>query len=102
MRRGGAPSAGVVYPSGTAGIGREGSGSAESAGDKAAMIRIVMRIAALLALIAITALPGASQSNPDLETFFRQSIGLDRDQIAAIRSGQPVAMTLPPRTPASI
>jgi hypothetical protein len=66
------------------------------------MIRIVMRIAALLALIAITALPGPSQSNPDLETFFRQSIGLDRDQIAAIRSGQPVAMTLPPRTPASI
>ena len=28
-------------------------------------------IAALLVLIAIAALPGSAQSNPDLQTFFR-------------------------------
>ncbi len=59
-------------------------------------------IAALLALIAAAALPCFSQSNPDLQTFFRQGIGLSEDQIAAIRSGQPVAKTLPSRTPAEV
>jgi hypothetical protein len=52
--------------------------------------------------MAVTALPGASQSNPDLETFFRQNIGLSEDQIAAIRSGQAVTKALPPRTPAEV
>ena len=66
------------------------------------MIRSATRIAALLALMAATALLGPSQSNPDLRTFFRQNIGLTEDQIAAIRSGQPVAVTLPPRTPAEV
>ena len=66
------------------------------------MIRITMRIAAMLALLAATALPGSSQSNPDLETFFRQNIGLSEDQIAAIRSGQAVTMALPPRTPSEV
>jgi hypothetical protein len=61
-----------------------------------------MPAAALLALMAATALPGPSQSNPDLRTFFRQNIGLTEDQIAAIRSGQPAAVTLPPRTPAEV
>jgi hypothetical protein len=66
------------------------------------MIRGATRIAALLALMAATALPGPSQSNPDLRTFFRQNIGLSEDQISAIRSGQPVAVTLPSRTPAEV
>ena len=66
------------------------------------MIRSATPIAALLALMAGTALPGPSQSNPDLRTFFRQNIGLTEDQIAAIRSGQPVVVTLPPRTPAEV
>ena len=66
------------------------------------MIRSVRPAAALLALIAMAALPGASQSNPDLQTFFRQDIGLSKDQIAAIRSGQAVAMALPSRTPAEV
>ncbi len=56
----------------------------------------------MLAFIAATALPGSSQSNPDLQTFFRQNIGLSQDQIAAIRSGQPVTKALPPRTPAEV
>jgi len=52
--------------------------------------------------MAAASRPGFSQSNPDLETFFRQNIGLSQDQIAAIRSGQPVAKTLPSRTPAEV
>jgi hypothetical protein len=61
-----------------------------------------MPAAAMLAFFAATALPGPSQSNPDIETFFRQNVGLSDDQIAAIRSGQPVAKTLPSRTPAEV
>jgi hypothetical protein len=66
------------------------------------MLRSATRIAALLALMAGTALPGPSQASPDLRTFFRQNIGLTEEQIAAIRSGQPVVVALPPRTPAEV
>jgi hypothetical protein len=66
------------------------------------MVRKVVPLAALLALMAAAALPGSSRSNPDLQTFFRKNIGLSQDQIAAIRSGQPVVVTLPPRTPAEV
>jgi len=61
-----------------------------------------MPAAALLVWLAAIALAGPSESNPDLETFFRQNIGLSEDQIAAIRGGQPVAVALPPRTPAEV
>jgi hypothetical protein len=61
-----------------------------------------MPAARLLVLIVAAVLPGSSQSNPNLETFFRQNIGLSEDQIAAIRSGQAVAKALPPRTPAEV
>jgi hypothetical protein len=66
------------------------------------MIRRAMPTAAMLVLIAAAAVSGSSQSNPNLEIFFRQNIGLSEDQIAAIRSGQAVAKTLPPRTPAEV
>ncbi len=56
----------------------------------------------LILVIAAMAVPGSSQTNSDLETFFRQNIGLSHDQIAAIRNGQPVAKTLPSRTPAEV
>jgi hypothetical protein len=69
---------------------------------RVARIRSVLPAAALLALIVAVAIPGFSQSNPDLQTFFRQDIGLSEDQIAAIRSGQPVAKTMPSRTPAEV
>ena len=58
-----------------------------------------MSDAAALALFAGIALACPFQSNPNLETFFRQNVGLNEDQIAAIRSGQPVAKPLPPRNP---
>jgi hypothetical protein len=61
-----------------------------------------MPTAGLLALFAVIALPGFSQSNSHLQTFFRQNIGLSEDQIAAIRSGQAVTKALPPRTPSEV
>jgi hypothetical protein len=61
-----------------------------------------MPAVALLVMIAATALPGFSQSNPDLQAFFQQNIGLSPDQIVAIRSGQAVAKALPSRTPAEV
>jgi hypothetical protein len=69
---------------------------------KVAMIRSVMPTVTLLVLIAAAALPGFSQSNPDLQTFFQQDIGLSPDQVADIQSGRPVAKTLPSRTPAKV
>jgi hypothetical protein len=65
------------------------------------MIRRLTPIAALALLIA-AAVPGSPQPNPDLQTFFQQDIGLNQDQIVAIRNGQPVAKTLPSRTPAEV
>jgi hypothetical protein len=78
------------------------SDGAKSTWNQFAVIRTVMPAAALLVLIAAAALPSSPQSNPDLQTFFRQDIGLSQDQINAIRSGQPVAKTMPPRTPAEV
>jgi len=63
------------------------------------MRRTLIRIAALLLVIEATPLPGFSQSNPNLQTFFQQNIGLNQDQIAAIQNGQPVAKAMPSRTP---
>ena len=57
-------------------------------------------ISAVLLVVAVV--PSFSQSSPDLNTFFRLDIGLSPDQIAAIRSGQAVAKTLPSRTPAEV
>jgi hypothetical protein len=54
------------------------------------------------ALLVAAGVPAFSQSSSDLKTFFRQDIGLTPDQIAAIRSGQPVTKTLPSRTPAEV
>jgi len=66
------------------------------------MIRRVVSAAALVGLIAVASTAGSSQSNPDLQTFFRQDLRLSQDQIDAIRSGQPVAKTMPSRTPAEV
>jgi hypothetical protein len=66
------------------------------------MTRRVIPAAMLLVLIAAVAHPNPSDSNLDLHTFFRQNIGLDEDQIAAIRGGQAVATSLPPRTSAEV
>jgi len=75
---------------------------AESARSKFRGIRRVVPAAALLVLIIAAGVPSSSQSTPDLQTFFRQDIGLSEDQVAAIRSGKAVAITLPSRTPAEV
>ena len=66
------------------------------------MIRRVTPTAVWALLIAAAAVSGSPQSNPDVQRYFRQDIGLDEDQISAIRNGQPVAKTLPSRTPAEV
>ena len=63
------------------------------------MIRTAIRTSAFLILIAVVPRTAVSQSNPRLETFFRESIGLSDDQIAAIRSGLPLVKPFPPRIP---
>jgi hypothetical protein len=59
-------------------------------------------VLSLLTLIAVLALPGFSQSNPALEKFFRENIGLTTDQITAIENGYPVAKAMPSREPAEV
>jgi hypothetical protein len=66
------------------------------------MVRILERVIGLFIIIATMPLYGFSQANPDLQEFFRKSIGLSGDQIAAIRNGQAVAEAVPSRTPAEI
>jgi hypothetical protein len=63
------------------------------------MVRSAIGVAALLGLIAAISHPAIPRSNPSLETFFRENIGLSDDQIDAIHSGQPVVKPLPPRQP---
>ena len=74
----------------------------EGAWNKARMFRSFLFIATLLVPMAATPQAGSPQANPDLETYFRQYIGLSQDQIDSIRSGHPVTKTLPSRTPAEI
>jgi len=68
----------------------------------AAMTRSLICAGLSLAVIAAYPEPGSSQGNSDIETFFRRNIGLTQDQIDAIRNGQPVAKTMPPRKPAEV
>jgi hypothetical protein len=62
------------------------------------LILLTMRIVILLGVIPAAAATCFSQTNPDLQTYFRDYIGLNDDQIAAIHSGQAVAKTLHSRT----
>ncbi len=62
-------------------------------------MQTVIHILASLVVVAAMSLPGFSQSNSQLPTFLQQDIGLNQDQIAAIRNGQPVTKALPSRKP---
>jgi hypothetical protein len=66
-----------------------------------ALHRSTIASASLLILI-VASLPPASAQDPKLMKFFQESAGLTPDQIAAIRNGQPVAKTMPSRTPAEV
>lgn len=54
---------------------------------------------ALAVLVAASSSTISAQQNSDLDRYFSQNVGLNQTQIAAIRNGQPVAKTLPSRTP---
>jgi hypothetical protein len=62
------------------------------------VIWLRLRIAVLFVLIAGLASVSLSQSNPDLRTYFKDYIGLNDDQIAAIRNGEAVTKNLQSRT----
>lgn len=59
------------------------------------------RCAIAMILILAAVLPASAQDTKLLK-FFHESVALTPDQIAAIRSGQPVAKALPSRTPAEV
>jgi len=63
------------------------------------MVRSAAVTASLLVLLVASSRPAISQSNPNLEKFFRENIGLSDDQINAVRGGEPFVKPLPPRTP---
>ncbi len=65
------------------------------------MRRILLVFFLLISIAAVTTHCNA-QSNPRLQTFFEQNIGLSKDEIAEIRSGIPVVKVLPPRSPAEV
>jgi hypothetical protein len=75
---------------------------AKRGSSKVGKIRRAMFAAAILIPCAAVAPPSSCQSNPDLQTFFRQDIGLSQDQIAAIQKGEPVAKNLPSRESAEV
>jgi hypothetical protein len=52
--------------------------------------------------IATAIVPGSAQSNPRLQAFFKQNVGLSEDQIDDIRNGTPVVKILPARAPAEV
>jgi hypothetical protein len=81
---------------------RDGSRTRKDCKGGVAMIQRIVSAAALVGLIAVASTAGSSQSNRDLQTFFRQDLRLSQDQIDAIRSGQPVAKAMPSRTPAEV
>ena len=68
---------------------------------KVSINRWVTAVVLSAVLIAASKI-GFSQSNPDLDRFFQQDIGLTQDQVNSIRNGQPVSKALPPREPAEV
>jgi hypothetical protein len=62
------------------------------------VIRLRLRIAVWLLLIAGLASVSLSQANPDLRTYFKDYIGLTDDQIASIRNGEAVTRNMQSRT----
>jgi hypothetical protein len=68
-------------------------------GQELQVTRKLVPIAVSLVLIAAALLRASPPSIPDVQSFFRDSIGLTQGQISAIRAGKPVTKTMPPRSP---
>ena len=65
------------------------------------MHRSAIAAASFMILILAAIVPASAQDSKLLK-FFQESVALTPEQIAAIRNGQPVAKTLPSRTPAEV
>ena len=61
-----------------------------------------MRSSAVSALFICAALPCTAQTSREPYTFFKQSIGLQDDQIADIHRGKAVTKVLSTKTPAEV
>jgi hypothetical protein len=61
-----------------------------------------IRMLICAALLILVPAPAASQTKLDLQNFFREDIGLSKDQIADIRNGKAVAKTLPSRAASEV
>jgi hypothetical protein len=59
--------------------------------DRVAVMSRVTRVSVSLKFIVGATAFGAAQSNPQLQTYFKETGGLSQEQISAIQSGQPVA-----------
>ena len=65
-------------------------------------LRNILRFAVLAMVAAGAGALAGSQTPPDLQNFFQTNIGLSKEQIASINSGQAVSKVLPSRTPREI
>jgi hypothetical protein len=75
--------------------GEHGNGQGIEARLRRALILVNSAFSLVLLLVAAS----GAQSNPDLQRYFQQNIGLSEQQIASIRAGRPVTKALPSRTP---
>ena len=65
-------------------------------------LQCLSRIAVVIALLAAVTVPASSQTDWDVQTYFKQ-VGLSQDQINDItKNGKAVAVNLPSRSPAEI
>src|ERR1019366_1479135 len=65
-------------------------------------MRSIVQVMVAVTMIMGTGASGRCQTTPELQDFFQKNIGLSKEQIAAIRSGQTVAKALSSRTPREI
>ena len=65
-------------------------------------MRRLIQIAMFVALTFLALAPCFSQANPNLQTYFKDYIGLSDGEIRDIRGGRAVAKTLRSRTPDEI
>ena len=64
----------------------------------AAGVGASLRLILALLVVGTGTVVTAQSSPPDVQTYFRQYVGLTDDEVATIRRGQPVAKALPSRT----
>jgi hypothetical protein len=66
------------------------------------MIRCAANVLFYMSLVIGLSLPGVSQTDAELQDYFKNSVGLTQDQIADIRSGKAVGRVLQSRIPDEI